>query len=73
MAIPLAEQLRPKNFDEFIGQEHLIGKGKPLRRLIESGKVSSMIFWGPPGCGKTSLARLISRYVNSYFEPFFIF
>jgi len=68
--IPLAERLRPKNFDEFIGQTHLIGKEKPLRKLIENGKVTSMIFWGPPGCGKTSLARLIANYVDSYFEPF---
>jgi len=52
--------MRPKTFDEFVGQQHLIGEGKVLRRLIESGKVPSMIFWGPPGVGKTSLARFIA-------------
>ena len=68
--IPLAEKLRPTSFDDFIGQEHLIGKAKPLRRLIENGKITSMIFWGPPGCGKTSLSRLIAKHINAYFEPF---
>ena len=58
---PLPERMRPKTFDEFVGQQHLIGEGKVLRRLIESGKVPSMIFWGPPGVGKTSLARFISE------------
>ena len=58
---PLPERLRPKTFDEFVGQQHLIGEGKVLRRLIESGNVPSMIFWGPPGVGKTSLARFISE------------
>ena len=60
---PLPERLRPKNFDEFVGQQHLIGEGKVLRRLIESGNVPSMIFWGPPGVGKTSLARFIAEKV----------
>ena len=54
---PLAERLRPQNLDEFAGQEHLIGKGKVLRRMIEGDLVSSMIFWGPPGVGKTTLAQ----------------
>jgi putative ATPase len=58
---PLPERLRPKTFDEFVGQQHLIGEGKVLRRLIESGNVPSMIFWGPPGVGKTSLARFIAE------------
>jgi putative ATPase len=53
--------MRPKTFDEFVGQQHLIGEGKVLRRLIESGNVPSMIFWGPPGVGKTSLARFIAE------------
>ena len=53
--IPLAERLRPKNLDDFIGQDHLVGKGKPLRNMIESGSFPSIILWGPPGVGKTSL------------------
>lgn len=55
---PLAERLRPQNLDEFAGQEHLIGKGKVLRRMIEGDLVSSMIFWGPPGVGKPHSRRL---------------
>ena len=58
---PLPERMRPKTFDEFVGQQHLIGEGKVLRRLIESGNIPSMIFWGPPGVGKTSLARFIAE------------
>lgn len=58
---PLAAQLRPTKLDEFIGQEHLVGKDKPLRRVIESKKIFSMIFWGPPGVGKTTLAKIIAR------------
>src|SRR5579859_3653546 len=67
MHIPLAEQLRPKILDDFIGQEHLIGKGKPIRRMIENGSFSSMIFWGPPGCGKTTLASLLAKYITAHF------
>lgn len=61
MPVPLPERMRPRNFEDFAGQRHLIGPGKVLRRLIESGQVPSMIFWGPPGVGKTSLARFISE------------
>lgn len=68
--IPLAEQLRPKTLDEVIGQQHLIGKGKPLRRMLEAGKITSMILWGPPGCGKTTLARLMAHYVDADFVSF---
>lgn len=57
---PLAAQLRPQSLDDFIGQEHLVGPAKPLRKVIEEGKIFSMIFWGPPGVGKTTLARIIA-------------
>lgn len=70
MDIPLAERLRPKTLDEFVGQKHLVGKGRFIRRMLESGKISSMVLWGPPGCGKTTLARLIARYVAADFIPF---
>jgi len=67
---PLAERMRPRTLDEFIGQEKLLGPGKPLRVQIESDNLSSMLFWGPPGCGKTTLARLIARLTKSEFIPF---
>lgn len=70
MTIPLAEQLRPKTFEDYVGQSHLVGKGKPVRRMIETGKVTSMIFWGPPGCGKTTLAFLIANLTKADFIPF---
>jgi len=67
---PLAERMRPRTLDEFIGQENLLGPGKPLRIQIESDNLGSMLFWGPPGCGKTTLARLIARLTKSDFVPF---
>ncbi len=67
---PLAERMRPRTLDEFIGQEKLLGPGKPLRVQIESDNLTSMLFWGPPGCGKTTLARLIARLTKSEFIPF---
>lgn len=70
MDIPLAERMRPKNLDQFVGQEHLVGKNGPIRKMLESGTATSMIFWGPPGCGKTTLARLIAHYVEADFIPF---
>src|ERR1700747_2356949 len=67
---PLAERMRPRTLDEFIGQEKLLGAGKPLRIQIEYDNLGSMLFWGPPGCGKTTLARLIARLTRSEFVPF---
>src|SRR6516225_4444333 len=67
---PLAERMRPRTLDEFIDQEKLLGPGKPLRVQIESDNLGSMLFWGPPGCGKTTLARLIARITKSEFVSF---
>jgi putative ATPase len=67
---PLAERMRPRTLDEFIGQEKLLGPGKPLRIQIEHDDIGSMLFWGPPGCGKTTLARLIARLTRSEFVSF---
>lgn len=67
---PLAARLRPQTLEEFVGQKHLIGEGKVLRRLIESDRVASMIFWGPPGVGKTTLARIIAMRTKSSFIDF---
>ncbi len=67
---PLAERMRPRTLDDFIGQEKLLGPGKPLRLQIEHDDIGSMLFWGPPGCGKTTLARLIARLTRSEFVPF---
>ena len=70
MHIPLAEKLRPQNLEEFVGQEHLVGKGKPIERMIKTGQVTSMIFWGPPGCGKTTLATVIANSIDANFVFF---
>jgi len=67
---PLAERMRPRSLDEVVGQEKLLGPGKPLRVQIENDNLSSMLFWGPPGCGKTTLARLIARLTKSEFVSF---
>jgi len=67
---PLAARLRPRNLDEFVGQKHLLGPGKILRNLIEEDKISSMIFWGPPGVGKTTLAQIIAHTTKANFINF---
>ena len=67
MSAPLAERLRPQNLDEYIGQSHLVGKGAVLRRMIDSGRIPSIIFWGPPGVGKTTLANIIANTLNAPF------
>src|SRR5256885_13645932 len=66
---PLAARMRPRSLDEFVGQEHLVGPEHELRRAIEEDRVGSMILWGPPGSGKTTLARLIARVTSSHFVP----
>src|SRR5579872_6715954 len=66
--IPLAERVRPKTLEEFIGQEHLVGKGKVLEQMVHSRKAHSIIFWGPPGVGKTTLAQIIAHSLDM---PFF--
>jgi putative ATPase len=66
-AQPLAEQLRPQSLDEYIGQEHLVGEGAILRRALDSGRIPSMIFWGPPGVGKTTLANIVAKRTDRQF------
>ena len=68
-AQPLAARLRPRTLDEFVGQEQILAPGKALRQAIENGSVGSVLFWGPPGSGKTTLGRLIASATNSVFVP----
>ncbi|MDY0043623.1 MAG: AAA family ATPase [Syntrophales bacterium] len=68
--VPLADRMRPRSFDEFIGQTHLVGLEGLLRQAVRSGNLFSMVLWGPPGCGKTTLARIIAKESNAYFETF---
>lgn len=65
---PLADRLRPTKLEEVVGQNQIVGVNAPLGRMLKSGKISSFILWGPPGCGKTTIARLIAEYTNLYFE-----
>ncbi|TLY26921.1 MAG: AAA family ATPase, partial [Nitrospirae bacterium] len=67
---PLADRMRPRSLDELVGQDDVLGPGRPLRLAIEQDTLSSLILWGPPGSGKTSLARLIAAYTKAHFEPF---
>src|SRR3981081_2798858 len=64
---PLAARMRPRSLDEFVGQEHIVGQGSPLRALIETDRLSSVILWGPPGTGKTSLASIIARATRALY------
>lgn len=66
-AMPLAARLRPQNLEEYIGQQHLLASGKPLRESIERGQLHSMVFWGPPGVGKTSLAKMLAHFIDAEF------
>ena len=68
MSEPLAERMRPRTLDDYVGQEHIVGEGGVLRKMIESGRISSFILWGPPGVGKTTLAEIVANMLD---VPFF--
>src|SRR6201988_2991763 len=66
---PLADRLRPKRLSEIVGQQHLLAPDRPIGRMVATGRLSSLILWGPPGCGKTTLARLLVEHTSLHFEP----
>ena len=66
---PLADRLRPRSLDEVVGQEHLLKPDGPLGRMVAARRLASMILWGPPGCGKTTIARLLAQSTDLHFEP----
>ena len=66
---PLADRLRPRGLDEVVGQDHLLGPGGPIRRMLDRGRLASIVLWGPPGCGKTTIARLLAEHTDLAFEP----
>src|ERR671938_1550402 len=66
---PLADRLRPQTLAEIVGQDHLLGPEGPIGRMVACGRLASMILWGPPGCGKTTIARLLAQGTELFFEP----
>ena len=72
MSEPLAERMRPRTLDEYVGQQHLVGKDAVLRKMIESGHVSSFILWGPPGVGKTTLAQIVANKLETPFYRYYL-
>src|SRR6266513_4977486 len=66
---PLADRLRPKNLGDIVGQDHLLGPDGPIGRMVAARRLASMILWGPPGCGKTTIARLLAETTDLAFEP----
>lgn len=70
MSEPLAERMRPRSLADYVGQKHLVGEGAVLRKMIDAGRISSFILWGPPGVGKTTLAQIVAQTLKVPFYPF---